>query len=283
MEPNHPAEGRLPDFVVIGAMKGGTTTLHVLLGQHPEVFTTAEKELEFFQDRGNWHRGEAWYRQQFRTARRVCGESSPGYAMWPRVTDVPERMRALVPDAKLIYCVRDPVARAVSHYKHRLAAGVERRAPDEALTDPIYVDPGRYHAQMLRYFEAGWHEDAIHLVQSERLRTERPQVLADLFGLLGVDPGAALEAQGRDLHASRHKRVPTPLGRTVKRRTRAFRERLPWSLRSHVEFALLYPLSRPMPKVVIAEATRERLKEAFAPEAEKLRRETGLRLEGWSV
>ena len=278
-----PSSGRLPDFVVIGAMKGGTTTLHVLLGRHPEVFTTREKELAYCEDRGNWHRGEAWYRRQFRTAKRLCGESSPGYARWPLVTSVPERMRAVLPEAKLVYCVRDPLARAVSHYKHRLAIGAERRGPDEALTDPLYVDPGRYETQVRRYLEAGWPEERFHIVQSERLRGERQAALAETFAFLGADPGVAIEADGRDLHASSHKRVPTPLGRRIKQRTRPLRERLPWSVRSHVELALLYPFTTPMPEVRPSEATRARLADLFGPEAEGLRRRTGLALDGWSV
>src|SRR5512145_282832 len=99
----------LPDFVVIGAQTAGTTALYAYLRWHPGVTGPPWKEVSFF-DR-HWWRGEAWHRGQFplRSGQRLVGEASPSYLCHPLA---PGRARSLVPDAKLVALVRDPVDRA---------------------------------------------------------------------------------------------------------------------------------------------------------------------------
>ena len=108
----------LPNLIVIGAAKCGTTSLHEYLDLHPEVAMSREKELDFFVEEKHWGRGVEWYAAQFEDAP-VRGESSPSYTAYPRYRGVPERIRRVVPDAKLVYLVRDPVERIVSHFVHR--------------------------------------------------------------------------------------------------------------------------------------------------------------------
>jgi len=160
--------GALPNLVVVGAMKCGTTALHGFLDRHPEIAMSDPKELNFFFGpaagsgddapwaEGNRHRGVGWYRHQFPAAAPVRGESSPGYTS-PSEPHVAARMAALIPGARLVYLVRDPVERAVSQYHHHRADGTEPRPLDAALLDPHsqYVDRGRYHARLtpfLRHF-----------------------------------------------------------------------------------------------------------------------------------
>ncbi|HVM40035.1 MAG TPA: hypothetical protein VM618_04550, partial [Acidimicrobiia bacterium] len=102
--------GRLPDFVIVGSMKSGTTSLFQYLGLHPGVGLPARKELDFFVAHRNWRRGEGWYRSQFAPVADglVTGESSPNYTMRHLFPGVAERMAAVVPDARLLYVVRDP-------------------------------------------------------------------------------------------------------------------------------------------------------------------------------
>ena len=84
----------LPTFVVIGAMKAGTTTLHAWLAEHPDVCMSARKELDFFVEDGNWERGVGWYRLRFVScaAEKARGESSPNYAKIHAAPGVPKRM-----------------------------------------------------------------------------------------------------------------------------------------------------------------------------------------------
>ncbi|MBC7173545.1 MAG: sulfotransferase domain-containing protein, partial [Polyangiaceae bacterium] len=97
--------GRLPDFLIIGAAKSGTTTLFRYLINHSRVFDLAEKEPCFFDAEVNWGRGLDWYRNLFVGARddQLCGEASTNYTRYPQVPGVPERIKRVVPDAKLIY------------------------------------------------------------------------------------------------------------------------------------------------------------------------------------
>src|SRR5215210_6346576 len=95
--------GALPNLVVIGAQKCGTSGLHYHLGLHPEVSMSKPKELNFFIGERNWPRGEDWYRRHFDPNAKVRGEASPNYTAFPQHVGVPERMASMVPDAKLIY------------------------------------------------------------------------------------------------------------------------------------------------------------------------------------
>src|SRR5205085_10467190 len=101
----------LPNLIVIGAAKCGTTSLHRYLDLHPEVAMSKTKQLHFFTEKENWGRGLAWYESHFDTPAQVRGESTPAYSAWPVHRGVPERIARVVPDTRLIYLVRDPVER----------------------------------------------------------------------------------------------------------------------------------------------------------------------------
>jgi len=122
--------GRLPDFLGLGVQKGGTTTLQKLLEQHPGAFLPSAKELHFFSLR--FSEGEAWYSDQFSPAdiAQRCGEITPYYVFHP---EAPARVHALLPNAKLIVLLRDPVARALSQYFHSRRLGLESLPIEQAL------------------------------------------------------------------------------------------------------------------------------------------------------
>lgn len=80
MSENLEISGRLPNLVVVGATKAGTTSLYRYLGEHPQIFMSAIKEPRYFLDarfEGKFHEGEEWYRNLFRTKKPVCGEATP--------------------------------------------------------------------------------------------------------------------------------------------------------------------------------------------------------------
>src|ERR687891_2907647 len=116
----------LPNLLIIGAQKWGTTSLHAYLDLHPDVHMSAEKELDFFiADRG-WRNGPDWYARRFRDDAAVRGEASPNYTAWPVWDGVPERAASLVRGARLVYLVRDPIERLESHYLQRRLQDGER-------------------------------------------------------------------------------------------------------------------------------------------------------------
>lgn len=113
----------LPTFIVIGAMKCGTTSLYYALDAHPEIEMSDRKETDFFIRARNYRRGTDWYEDRFPASGQARGECSPNYTkahLFPRVA---RRMHDLVPDVHLVYMVRDPIDRIVSHYVGNRAVG----------------------------------------------------------------------------------------------------------------------------------------------------------------
>lgn len=205
---------RLPNAVVIGAMKAGTSALHRSLDRHPEIAMSQPKELNFFfgpaagdssgdwSPQGNWHRGLDWYAGHFPDTARVRGESSPGYTS-PDHPEAPERMAAVVPDAHLVYLVRDPIARAVSQFRHHRRDGAERRPIAEALRDPDsqYVSRSRYAERVAPYLRC-FPRSQLTVVVSERLRDAPRETLAALFAALRIDDTFWDPAMSRPEHTA---------------------------------------------------------------------------------
>ena len=179
----------LPTFVVIGAPKCGTTSLHRYLATHPEVFMSEPKELDFFvRDRG-WRRGLAWYEERFAPAgdARARGESSPGYTLHPHWPSMPDRMAALLPEARLVYLVRDPVDRAISHFANSWRRGDERRPIVRALRENrLYLDGSRYAFQIERYLEH-FPRERILILRAEDLLEDRRATVRRVLRFIGVE------------------------------------------------------------------------------------------------
>lgn len=148
---------RLPDFLIIGAMKSATTTLHAQLARQPGIVMSDPKEPNFFSDDEQWARGLEWYASLFAAAGpdELAGESSTHYTKLPKHPHTVERMRAhLRPDVKLVYVMRHPVDRLVSHYVHEAS---RRAMPpvDQAVNSlSELVDYGRYAFQLEPYLRA---------------------------------------------------------------------------------------------------------------------------------
>src|SRR3972149_2256199 len=150
----YPADPLLPNFLVIGAPKAGTTSLYHYLRLHPQVFMPATKELSFFVEQNNWPRGRAWYEEQFSGAvdAAAIGEASPRYTMYPQYAGVPARIADLLPDIRLIYLVRHPIERMRSHYLDHVIYGAEKAPIEKALLDnPLYLNASRYDLQIEQY------------------------------------------------------------------------------------------------------------------------------------
>jgi hypothetical protein len=210
----------LPDFLIVGTLRGGTTTLYHALVRHPQVAgAVLDKEVHYFDL--NVLRGEAWYRARFPTRasleRRAhrsggaikVGEATPYYLFHPAV---PERVAASLRGVRVIAMLRDPVERAWSHYRHEVDLGYESLAFGDALdaedrrlageeerlrSDPRYVSfahqhhsyvaRGRYAAQLRRWFDAlGSH--GVLVIRSEDLYAAPQATFARVLEHIGVRP-----------------------------------------------------------------------------------------------
>jgi Sulfotransferase domain len=269
--------GRLPNLVVIGGLKCGTTSLHHYLNLHPEVEMSRPKELNFFVAELNWPLGTEWYASHFASRAPVRGESSPHYTSRPRFEGVAERMRSVLGEARVIYVVRDPIDRMLSHYLHNVGGGYERRPLAEALADPesAYVNRSLYFFQLEPYLEQ-FGGDRIAIVAREELKTERPGTMRRLFAFLGVDPGftsqqferewetGTAKAGGRFRIMDRAVRLPG-----LRALDRNF-DRLPESLRWMVEKVVHDPGAGAAPKPEIPPPLRERLASLFRDDVARL-------------
>lgn len=283
--PTSAASGALPTFVIIGAMKCGTTSLHYYLGMHPEIGMSAEKELAYFAEEWNWKRGEPWYRRQFDPARPVRGEASPHYTCHPQYQGVPERMHALLPEAKLIYLVRDPVERIVSHYCHDVVRGFERAPLAEAVLAPDskYLQRSQYHRQIGRYLPY-YPPEAVLVVDQADLRDDRRETLRRVFAFVGAEPDAWDPRFHLERHRTERKRRRTPAGEWLAQTLpmRALRT-LPVRYRWPLEDAVYYPFSRPMERPEVAPDLHAAIADRLGEDLAAWRAFTGRDFASWSL
>jgi sulfotransferase family protein len=201
----------LPDFLVLGAQKAGTTALYEYLRRHPQITGPSWKEVSFF-DR-HWARGESWYRGNFpnlaRTRGKLVGEASPSYVFHALT---PRRVQEVVPQARLIVLVRNPVDRALSQYNHEVALGREPLPFEEALdaeeerlrgedermaADPRYFSRewwshtykarGRYAEQLERWL-AVFPREQLLVLPSDDLGSDPARAHAQVLEFLGASP-----------------------------------------------------------------------------------------------
>jgi hypothetical protein len=189
--PTNERKPRLPNFLIIGAMKSGTSSLYHYLRSHPQVFMPRIKELNFFQQDSKWRRGVGWYAKQFRNAgpnALAVGEASPGYTRYPHFPGVPERIAAHLPDVRLIYVVRDPIERIRSHYQHSVIGERETNPVSRAvLENPVYLDVSRYAYQIEQYLPHV-SRDRLLVITSESLRSDRLATIRQVYDFLEVEP-----------------------------------------------------------------------------------------------
>lgn len=180
----------MPDFVIIGAMKCATSTLHDQLARVEGVSMSEPKEPNFFSDELNWAKGIGWYESLFDAMPEsdLKGESSTHYTKLPTYPLCVSRMLEHIPDGKLIYVMRDPIDRIVSHYIHEWSQRViEDGCPiDEAIERyPILVEYSRYAMQLSPYVEK-WGTDRILPVFFERLMSNSQSEFERVGRFLGI-------------------------------------------------------------------------------------------------
>ncbi|HET6341065.1 MAG TPA: sulfotransferase [Gemmatimonadota bacterium] len=221
----------LPRFLIIGAQRGGTTSLYTYLSEHPQVLRAARKEIHFF-DR-HFHEGETWYRAHFplesTMARRekavgkpvLTGEATPYYLFHP---DAPRRIASTLSGVRLIALLRDPVARAYSHYNLTAGEGLDRMSFEEAVrweqerllramengTDigacygsrnhmrHSYLARSIYVSQLKIYFDL-FDRRNVHVASSEDLFRSTQATYDRVLNFLGLEPHVLKSAQMRNI------------------------------------------------------------------------------------
>lgn len=210
----------LPDFLILGTQKGGTTSLYRWLAEHPGFRAARTKEVHYFDNR--FDRGTGWYRGHFpplwrRGRGTITGEATPSYLFAP---SVPARVAATLPHARFVVLLRDPVKRAYSHYHHNVRMEREPRSFADAVAEEVgaldaepvpdgdepsrfrrnaYVERGLYARQLERWEEAVG-RDRLRVEFSERLFSAPTEVLTEIAEFLGLRPFAWERTETRRAH-----------------------------------------------------------------------------------
>lgn len=276
----------LPNLVMIGAMKSATSSLHYYLDLHPEITMVKDKELDFFIERKNWGKGISWYSSMFTGRARIEGESSPNYTKYPTFDGVPELMHSVLPEAKLIYIVRDPISRIVSQYVHNYQLGRDNRTIDQALKEPersSYVHCSKYYMQLeryLRFYDAA----SILILSTEELQKQRQATMQKVFRFLDVDDTFYSPEYERIIHQSAEKRRNNRLGRFLNRVVSHSKVK-PWVPGAFVRAVDGYNArtARKVEKPVLATQTRQRLVDHLKDDVARLRAHTGNSFPDWRL
>lgn len=280
---DHPA---LPNLVVIGAAKCGTTSMHRYLSLHPEVHMSRNKETSFFQDPGCLERLDL-YATYFDARAAVRGEASTFYTHHPLLPGVARRMHAAIPDAKLIYLVRDPVDRIVSGRIDSASRGRNLGRFDGPRGDDLHdieVATSRYAMQLEQYREV-FPAEQILVVDQAELLTHREEELRRVFRFLGVDEGFRSPEFEEMANTRDSKRRKTAIYKALSHHRAAFtlRRLLPRPVR-RVAFAPAKRLtSRPLDVPEIERELRERLAGSFVDDVTRLRSMTGMEFASWRI
>jgi hypothetical protein len=168
---------RGPDFIIIGAQKGGTTSLYRYLAEHPRVAPAAEKQVDFFAHE-SYKRGPGWYLSRFpeRGPGVLSGEASPYCMVHPHA---PKRVFAFDPGVKLIAVLRNPVDRTYSHYQHQVRNWREPLSFEEALE----AEEGRTGGELRRMLRDASYESKAHRRHSYLARSRYAEQLEKWFAL----------------------------------------------------------------------------------------------------
>lgn len=291
--------GALPNVIVIGFQKCGTSALQYYLDLHPEISMSAPKELNFFIDKpeaghlpglddgdlallprriGNAGRGVGWYRSQFDAGTKIRGEASPNYTSpwFPRAA---ERLHALVPDTRLIVLVRDPSEQVVSSWLHSRGLGIERRPFETALRrEGIYLERVSYRKRLQPYLELFCPEQILMLAQAD-LRDRRRETLRRAFSFLHVDPDFYTPRMERERHVSAAK---GPRKRLLERLQRSRPARLGFKLPQEAKWYIERAFSgRAEPAPELTPQMRAMLSEQCSGDAEWLSDVFGIDVGTW--
>lgn len=279
---------RLPDFLIIGAMKAGTTTLYDDLSQHPDLYLSALKELAILsQDAVLTPEGLRDYARHFKLAKasQLCGEASTQYTKMPQFNGSALRaQKTLGNKVKIIYAVRHPIDRIRSHYVHEYSRGATREPFANAIrSDERYIAFSSYDRQVRPWLET-FGADSVRILVFESYFAKRAQALQQVYNFLGVGPHSF------DAEPSSHRNNSATQARLGARLTKItmshwYRELLRPLVPEHVRTTLQRRLGRPaeVPDTTLDEESRAWLADQLRGDVAAFERTLGLERALWRL
>lgn len=274
----------LPNLIVVGAMKSGTSSLYHYLAANPALAPARLKEVDFFRTDADFARGPDWYANLFDPTCPFAYDVSPNYTKRHLFPGVARRIAAMLPDARIVYVIRDPIERTISHFVHSSATGSERRSFSEAIRSPEsnYVRTSQYYFQISDYLEY-FDRHQILLLPSQRLDEDPISAVQEVCAFAGYPTEFDHSVVEQRFHESADKRRASLLERTGRRliQSRTARSRL-----RTIAAPVAHRMRRgtpPIAKPTLADADRSLLSDRLGEDAAQLRRTFGVALTGWSV
>jgi len=298
----------LPDYVICGAQKSGTSTLHEYLSQHPEICTSNTKEVRFFDFDCIYKKGTGWYEKYFEKCDRnkVVGEASPSYMNIPQA---PRRMNETIPHSKLIFILRNPVDRAYSNYWHSVRKGRENLSFEKAIKREekrvkkssynskessynirhfSYLERGKYAKHIKRFFQF-YSEEQIKILIFENFKEEPIKHIQDVYRFLGVDDSFTPQKQKKNVG----KRPVIPILQKLAHDQNPFRKTFPESRlkkRSKLEKMIGWKFKQYINKINLKPGypemdleTRDKLIEYFEPYNSELEDLLNIDINSWKT
>lgn len=295
----------MPNFLVIGAARSGTTSMHHYLGSHPEIYMSPVKEPNFFAHDGmrfdlgppapGWKHSARHsvidprkYRALFDGVKgeKAIGEVSPAYM---RSSGTVERIHGGIPEARLVAILRDPAERAYANYMGRLRDGTERVLdPGDAIRGAlqgrgsrwrtaVYIDLGFYHARLRPFYER-FDREQIRVVLFDDFVHDPGAVLREIFSFLAVDPGFVPDTS---VAYNSSGRIASPPLRFAWGHTRELRARLGPRLPSAIPVAVQKLLRRSISRPPMSPDLRAELVERYRTDILELERLIERDLSAW--
>jgi hypothetical protein len=274
----------LPTFLIIGAMRAGTTTLYNHLRAHPDVFMPDLKEPNYFGR--HWDRGIEWYEGLFAPAGSALarGEASAGYTHAAKDPEAAARIASTIPDARFIYLLRHPIERLVSQFHYVTMNGQGGGDIDRAVLRDPFLTRSMYAFQIEKYLEH-FDRDRLLVLTTDELRERPDETLARAFAFIDVDASWKPLQVGVALHrredVRRHRRAAAVLRRSSLHRIWA--SVLPESARMKIRWLTTRKHLTDPRALAIKPDTREIALERLRPDLLRLREILGADFHCWGL
>lgn len=276
----------IPNFIVIGAARSGTTSLFQYLDAHPNIAMSPVKELNFFSRLAYEKKGINWYRNRFPKGNNLLsiGEASTSYTTYPYAPDVAARIAKYNPDMRLVYVVRNPLDRYVSHFLQRTKSGRETRLFEDTFKDlekETFAWQGRYYYQLSQYLQV-FPKDQIKVISFDDIKSDTDRVVQDLYRFLGVPEFSTRGIAGKVHNAAGMVYRKNAFGLTVSRFYRDYIEQrhLPY------QFKRLFPKlanwgANSVQKPVLESEQRDQLINFYREDSRQLAEAFSIPTEHW--
>jgi len=201
-------KGRLPNLLIIGAMKAGTTSLHNYLAKHPDIFMSDPKEIHYYADDKFHINSIDWYKGFFMTDKKIAGTSPQSYtkAHNKYYKNIPERIAKDIPDIKLLYIVRDPIER----YKSHILESYHCDSPKDvkySKESENYLKTSMYFFQVSEYLKY-FNKEQIHILALEDLKENKLRELNNIFKFLDIKELSDISLFNFKSNTAEEKRIP---------------------------------------------------------------------------